>query len=98
MTRENSKTQTPTSREDASSKPQAARGAGVRWFFSKRIRQASAMAKHVQKILDHQRDILSPKAVGAVSTAIGELRGRIAGNGTPEALEEAMEGLEKAAN
>src|SRR2546430_11980326 len=29
------------------------------WFFSKTVRHAGAMRKHVQKILNHQRDILS---------------------------------------
>ena len=33
----------------------------LQWFLSKTVRQATAMRKHVQKLLNHQRDILSPQ-------------------------------------
>src|SRR5438128_1679752 len=47
------------------------------WFLSNTARQANAMRKHVQKILDNQRDLLQPKAVEAVTTALADLHGAI---------------------
>ena len=44
------------------------------WFRSRTVRHAEELRKHVQKILDAQRDILSPAAVTAVETSLGELR------------------------
>src|SRR5256885_10386267 len=70
----------------------------ARWFTSKTIRHATAMRKHVQKILNHQRDIRSPQAVDAVETALAELRKTILENPSQEALKKQMENLEKVAN
>ncbi len=70
----------------------------LQWFLSKTVRQATAMRKHVQKLLNHQRDILAPQAVSAVQAAIGELKGAVATGADKAALEKQMEGLEKAAN
>src|SRR5438128_2584082 len=69
-----------------------------RWFTSKTVRHATAMRKHVQKILNHQRDILSPQAVDAVETALAELRKAIAENSSQEVLLKQMEEVEKVAN
>jgi len=66
----------------------------LRWFVSARIRHATAMRKHVQKILNHQRDILSPPAVEAVNIALSEIRKSIAQNDKPELLEKQMGNLE----
>jgi signal peptidase I len=68
------------------------------WFFSKTVRHASAMRKHVQKILNHQRDILSPQSVAAVQGAVWDLQRAIAETPEKEALEKQMESLEKAVN
>ena len=70
----------------------------ARWFTSKTVRHATAMRKHVQKILNHQRDILSPQAVDAVETVLAELRKTILENPSQEALLKQMEELEKVAN
>jgi signal peptidase I len=56
------------------------------------------MRKHVQKILNHQRDILSPQAVAAVEGALGELHRAIIETPTKEALDQQMEKLEEAVN
>ena len=69
-----------------------------RWFHSKTVRQANAMRKHVQKLLDHQRDILSAQAVQAVESAIASCRQTVAEQLDKPALEKQMENLEKAAN
>jgi signal peptidase I len=70
----------------------------IRWFLSKTVRQAGAMRKHVEKILNHQRDLLSPQAVSAVETAMRELQRAAAGSSDAAALEKQMEALETAAN
>ena len=61
------------------------------WFISKTVRQATAMRKHVEKLLNHQRDILSPQAVEAVRTALADIHKAVAENGEPERLEKQME-------
>jgi signal peptidase I len=50
----------------------------IRWFFSKAVREACAMRKHVQRLLNAQRDILSPQAIAAVQIKIDELNEAIA--------------------
>ena len=70
----------------------------LNWFTSKTVREASAMRKHVKKLLQHQRDILSPKAVAEVEAAMREVQDAVAANADKETLEKKMEGLEKAAN
>jgi signal peptidase I len=50
----------------------------IRWLFSKTVREAVAMRKHVQRLLNAQRDILSPQAIAAVQLKIGELNTAIA--------------------
>jgi signal peptidase I len=46
----------------------------IRWLFSKTIREACAMRKHVQRWYCAQRDLLSPQAIGAVTLAMNELQ------------------------
>jgi signal peptidase I len=68
------------------------------WFLSKTVRHANAMRKHVEKILNHQRDILSPQAVVAVEGALANLQRAIIETPQKEALEQQMEKLEEAVN
>ncbi len=56
------------------------------------------MCKHVEKILHHQRDILAPKAVEEVETAIREVRETIQSKAGKDALQQQMANLEGAAN
>ena len=70
----------------------------LRWFLSKTVRQATAMRKHVQKLLNHQRDILSPQAIEAIQAAMASCQKAVAENADKAALEKQMENLEKAAN
>src|SRR5437660_2186874 len=70
----------------------------LRWFLSSTVRQANAMRKHVQKILDSQRDILQPNAVQPVSAALTDLRGAVSAGAEKAVLLEKMENLEKVAN
>jgi signal peptidase I len=50
----------------------------IRRLFSKTIREAVAMRKHVQRLLNAQRDILSPQAIAAIQLKINELNAAIA--------------------
>src|SRR5450432_703612 len=44
-----------------------------RWFISKAVREAGAMRKHVQRLINAQRDILSPPVIAGVQIKIDEL-------------------------
>src|SRR5262245_5138918 len=68
------------------------------WFVSQTVRHATAMRKHVHKILNHQRDILTPQAVGAVQTALTDLQAAVAEQADDPALQKQMENLETVAN
>jgi signal peptidase I len=70
----------------------------VRWFLSGTVRHATAMGKHVRKLLNHQRDILSPQAIAAIETGIADLRNALERNTAKESLEKQMEKLEETAN
>lgn len=50
----------------------------LRRFFSSAFREAIAMRKHVQRLLNAQRDILSPQTLAGVQTKIDELNAAIA--------------------
>src|SRR5277367_2744672 len=49
----------------------------IRWLFSKTIREACAMRKHVQRLLNAQRDSLSPQAIAPMQIKINELNAAI---------------------
>jgi signal peptidase I len=69
----------------------------LRWFLSSTVRVATDMRKHVQKLLNAQRDILPPQAVSAVQTALQEMQTALDGNAGNAALQTQMESLEKVA-
>ena len=66
--------------------------------MSKTVRQATAMQKHVWKLLQAQRDILSPPALAAMESALGALQEKIASGADAGKLRLEMEQLEFAAN
>src|SRR5436190_8233460 len=70
----------------------------LQWFFSASVRQATAMRRHVQKLLGHQRDILSVQAVQAIEAAIAELHQTLRVTKDKATLEKQMESLEAVAN
>jgi signal peptidase I len=49
----------------------------LRRYFSGAVREAVAMLKHVQRLMDAQRDVLKPQAIAAVEEKIGELTSAI---------------------
>jgi len=61
------------------------------------VRHATAMRKHVQKLLNHQRDILSPQAVEGIQIAIRQLKDAVAAKADKATLEKQMENLENVA-
>jgi signal peptidase I len=69
-----------------------------RWFISKRVRQASAMRKHVRNILNSQRDILSWEAIKKVDEALAGLGEAIKSRSDKFQLDAKMTELESAAN
>jgi len=70
----------------------------IRWFFSKTVRQATAMRRHVWKLMQAQRDLLPAEGVDAITAAIATLRDKT-GQGTNKgAIRLAMEELEFTAN
>jgi len=69
----------------------------LRWFISKTIREACAMRKHVQRLLNAQSDILSPQAIAGLQIKIDELNAAIAENHTGK-IRIKMQELEFAAN
>jgi signal peptidase I len=54
----------------------------LRRFFSRAIREAVALRKHVQRLLSAQKDLLSPQAIAAVQEKINELNAAIAEGAT----------------
>jgi len=71
---------------------------GLNWFASKNSRLAADMCKHVRKILNAQRDILSPQAIKAVEAALSETKTALAENANDELIQKQINKLETAAN
>lgn len=69
----------------------------LRWFLSSTVRQAASHCRHVRKLVNAQRDLLTPQAIGAVSLATLELHKAIVNGSDPNALRHGMAALEKTA-
>jgi signal peptidase I len=69
----------------------------LRWFVSSTVRQATDMVKHVQKLLNAQRDVLSSQALEGVSGAMRDTQAALDEGAADEALEKQMAKLEAAA-
>src|ERR1051326_7759628 len=70
----------------------------LKWFLSGTVRQATAMRKHVQKLLNHQRDILSAQAVQTIQSSIVELQNTLTAQPDKATIEKKMQDLENVAN
>ncbi len=70
----------------------------LNWFLSRRVRHATHMRKHVAKILDAQRDLLSPQAIEAVTAAMRDMRSACEGAVDKKRIEDQMSNLESVAN
>ena len=69
----------------------------LRWFLSRTVRQAHHVCRHVEKLIHHQRDLLSPPALEALNAEVTGLR-KACATGTKAELREGMTSLERAAN
>jgi signal peptidase I len=69
----------------------------LRWFLSSTVRHATDMRKHVQKLLNAQRDILSPQAIAAVQDGLKEMEAALGADANDQVLQKQMEALEKTA-
>lgn len=69
----------------------------LKWFASRTVRHAWQAAKHVEKILHHQRDLLSAEAVTAVQADIENVR-TACRTGNKAAIKESLSKIEKSAN
>jgi len=69
----------------------------LKWFTSGSVRHAWQAARHVEKILQQQRDILSADAVAAVQGDVDVLSNRCK-EGDKKAVTDALARLEKTAN
>ena len=70
----------------------------LRWLFSKAVREARAMRAHVRRLLNAQRDLLSPQAIGAVMAAMNGLDHAVADGTNKGRIRIKTEELEFAAN
>ena len=69
----------------------------LRWLFSKTLRDAGALRKHVQRLLNAQRDLMTPAALQLVQGALLELQSAINDRVKKTALRKQMEKLEQVA-
>src|SRR5579872_4188156 len=67
----------------------------IQWLFSGTVRHATAMRKHVQKLVNHQRDVLSAQAIDAIEASLAELKSAVDRQADREALEKQMGKLEE---
>src|SRR5438046_10058652 len=70
----------------------------LRWFLSKKVRQALDMCRQVRKLIGAQRDLLSPEEIQEISKAARELSNAMAAGDRLEGIEKQMKNLEKVAN
>ncbi len=70
----------------------------MRWLFSKTIRDASALQKHVYRLLCAQRDLMTPAAIQLVSTALTDLRTALQNKESVGKIREKMWALEEVGN
>src|SRR5688500_1565069 len=70
----------------------------LNWFLSRKVRVATHMYKHVQKILNAQRDLLSPEAIRHVEKAIDDLKNALVFKTDKAVLATKVSEFETAAN
>jgi len=70
----------------------------LNWLLSRRVRMATHMYKHVRKILNAQRDLLSAEAIQHVEKAIAELKATVASNPNKLVLDAKVTDFEATAN
>jgi signal peptidase I len=69
----------------------------LKWFASRTVRRAHHAARHVHKLVQHQRDLLSADAIAAVNADIEKVHGTCA-TGTKAEITKSVSDLEKTTN
>jgi len=69
-----------------------------RWLTSSTVREAGTMRNHVQRLVDSQRDLLAPAAIGALTLAMNQLRDTVAEGGNTGKIRIKMDELDFAVN
>jgi signal peptidase I len=69
----------------------------LRRYFSGAVREAVAMLKHVQRLMDAQRDVLKPQALSAVTEKIQDLNTAVKSGASDGAIRNKTEELQFAA-
>jgi signal peptidase I len=69
----------------------------IRWLFSKTLREACALRNHVRRLLNAQRDLMTPAALQLLHGALLELQGAINEQAQRQELRKQMEKLEQVA-
>jgi len=70
----------------------------LRWFLSRKVRQAIDMCRQVRKLISAQRDLLSPEEIQEISKAAREVSKTIGTGDRLASIEKQMKNLEKVAN
>ena len=70
----------------------------IAWFLSKRVRQVVEVCRHVEKLVNHQRDLMKPEGPAEVGAAVAKVRGELAAGKRGKEIDEALGALEKVAN
>jgi signal peptidase I len=68
------------------------------WLLSRRVRQVVEVCRHVTKLVNAQRDLMSPAGVAEVQAAIGAVRVQLRDGKRGKEVDDALTALEKAAN
>jgi len=69
-----------------------------RWLFSRTFRKAGELGDTVQKILDHQRDVLPGANIATVEAALAALKKVVRSGADAAAIKAQMASLEEEAN
>jgi signal peptidase I len=69
----------------------------LKWFLSRAVRQTSETCRQMKRILNEQRDLLSPEAIQAVTAARAEALETLRTNPSAAALNEQIKKMEAAA-
>ena len=70
----------------------------LRWLFSRTVRKAGELSDSVEKILNHQRDILSADRLERVEGALKEMKRVVGAGAAKAAIQAQMDVLEETAN
>ncbi|MBM3844789.1 MAG: signal peptidase I [Verrucomicrobia bacterium] len=69
----------------------------INWWLSKKVRQARQMCSHARKLINEQRDLLSPAAKDAMDASVAKLDKLTCGKLDPKGVEQGMNDLESTA-